>query len=96
MATANKNWSGYSSAKAGAGYLDAYAAVQGSAMDSANTGLLVSELLWTGADQITWGTVSWNSVSWNSVSWNSVSWNSVSWNSVSWNSVSWNSAIWDD
>ena len=96
MATANKNWAGYTSAKAGAGYLDAYAAVQGSTMDSANTGLLVSELLWTGADQITWGTVSWNSVSWNSVSWNSVSWNSVSWNSVSWNSVSWNSAIWDD
>jgi len=96
MATANKNWAGYTSAKAGAGYLDAYAAVQGSTMDSANTGLLVSELLWTGADHITWGTVSWNSVSWNSVSWNSVSWNSVSWNSVSWNSVSWNSAIWDD
>jgi serine protease AprX len=96
VATANKNWAGYDAAKAGAGYLDAYAAVQGSTMDSANTGLLVSELLWTGTDQITWGTVSWNSVSWNSVSWNSVSWNSVSWNSVSWNSESESSAIWDD
>jgi len=96
MATANKNWAGYDSAKAGAGYLDAYTAVQGSTMDSANTGVVVSELLWTGTDQITWGTVSWNSVSWNSVSWNSVSWNSVSWNSVSWNSESWSSAIWDE
>jgi serine protease AprX len=96
MATANKNWAGYSSTKAGAGYLDTYAAVKSSTQTSANTGLLVSELLWTGTDYVTWGTVSWNSVSWNSVSWNSVSWNSVSWNSVSWNSVSWNSAIWDD
>jgi serine protease AprX len=96
MATANMNWDGYDPAKAGAGYLDIYAAVQGTTMDSANYGLLASELLWTGTDQITWGSVSWNSVSWNSVSWNSVSWNSVSWNSVSWNSVSWNSSFWDE
>jgi serine protease AprX len=62
---------------------------------SANTGLDASQLLWTGDDPVTWGSVSWNSVSWNSVSWNSVSWNSVSWNSVSWNSVSWNSVDMD-
>jgi serine protease AprX len=89
MATANTNWAGYDPMKAGAGYLDAYAAVFGGTTDSANLGILVSEILWTGEDQISWGTVSWNSVSWNSVSWNSVSWNSVSWNSVSWNSSFW-------
>ncbi|MEZ4684355.1 MAG: RICIN domain-containing protein [Caldilineaceae bacterium] len=50
-----------------------------------------SQLLWSGSNPITWGSVSWNSVSWNSVSWNSVSWNSVSWNSVSWNSTNTNS-----
>jgi serine protease AprX len=89
IATANTNWAGYDPTKAGAGYLDAYAAVFGGTTDSANLGILVSEILWTGEDQISWGTVSWNSVSWNSVSWNSVSWNSVSWNSVSWNSSFW-------
>jgi len=89
MATANKNWPGYDRTKAGAGYLDIYAAVHGTTMESANTGIDVSQLLWTGSEPITWGSVSWNSVSWNSVSWNSVSWNSVSWNSVSWNSDYW-------
>jgi serine protease AprX len=91
--TANKTWAGYNASKAGAGYLDAYAAVTGASTNSANTGLTASTLLTTGTQPIT-STVSWNSVSWNSVSWNSVSWNSVSWNSVSWNSVSWNSDYW--
>ncbi|MEZ4729926.1 MAG: S8 family serine peptidase [Caldilineaceae bacterium] len=91
MATANKNWAGYNATKAGAGYLDAYAAVYGTTTQSANTGIYASRLLWTGPTPVTWGSVSWNSVSWNSVSWNSVSWNSVSWNSVSWNSDYWES-----
>ncbi len=89
MATANKSWAGYNVTKAGAGYLDIYAAVHGTTTQSANTGLPASQLLTTGSNPITWGSVSWNSVSWNSVSWNSVSWNSVSWNSVSWNSDYW-------
>ena len=83
------------SCSTGAGYLDIHSAVNGSSTQSANTNLQASQLLWTGNDPVTWGSVSWNSVSWNSVSWNSVSWNSVSWNSVSWNSVSWNSVSWN-
>jgi serine protease AprX len=90
-ATANKNGPGYTSTKAGAGYLDAYAAVYGTTTQSANTNQRASQLLWSGSQP-----VAWNSVSWNSVSWNSVSWNSVSWNSVSWNSVSWNSDYWEE
>lgn len=70
-------------------YLDAAAAVEDSSMSTANTGQTASQLLWSGDNPVSWGSVSWNSVSWNSVSWNSVSWNSVSWNSVSWNSVFW-------
>jgi serine protease AprX len=82
-------WPGYTATKAGAGYLDVYAAVHTPTTDSANTGTPASRLLTTGLEPIAWGSVSWNSVSWNSVSWNSVSWNSVSWNSVSWNSDYW-------
>ncbi len=93
MATANKSWAGYTATKAGAGYLDIYAAVTGTTTQSSNTGLMASSLLTTGSEPVN-SSVSWNSVSWNSVSWNSVSWNSVSWNSVSWNSVSWNSDYW--
>jgi serine protease AprX len=88
-ATASKNWPGYDPVKAGAGYLDIYAAVHGNTTQTANTGLTASKLLWTGNSPITWGSVNWNSVNWNSVNWNSVNWNSVNWNSVNWNSDVW-------
>ena len=89
MATANKSWPGYAANRAGAGYLDVYAAVKGTTTTSANTGLSASKMLWSGS-----GPINWNSVNWNSVNWNSVNWNSVNWNSVNWNSVNWNSDIW--
>lgn len=95
-ATANADWSGYLSSPSGVGYLDAYAAVNGSTTESANTGLMVSQMLTTGSDPIAWDSVGWNSVGWNSVGWNSVGWNSVGWNSVGWNSVGWNTSTWDD
>ena len=79
MATANNTWSEYSTSQSGAGYLDVYAAVNGTTTESANTGIMVSQMLTSGSEPITWGSVSWNSVSWNSVSWNSVSWNSAIW-----------------
>jgi serine protease AprX len=89
MATANKTWPGYNATTAGAGYLDIYAAVNGSTTQPANAGVTASQLLWTGSSPITWGSVNWNSVNWNSVNWNSVNWNSVNWNSVNWNSDYW-------
>src|SRR5688572_8624641 len=88
-ATANKSWSGYNATKSGAGYLDIYAAVRGTTTQSANTGLMASQLLSTGSTPITWGSVGWNSVGWNTVGWNSAGWNSVGWNSVGWNSDYW-------
>ena len=96
MYYANKNDWGYNSAQAGAGYLDIDQAVQGSTTLSANQGILVSQMLSTGSNPVTWGSVGWNSVGWNSVGWNSVGWNSVGWNSVGWNSVGWNTSTWDD
>ena len=88
-ATTNKSWGGYNAKKAGAGYLDVFAAVNGKTNESANTGLIPSQLLYSGSEPITWGSVGWNSVGWNSVGWNSVGWNSVGWNSVGWNSDYW-------
>lgn len=71
-------------------YLDAYSAVTGNTTESANTGLVASQMLWSGDEPVAWDSVAWNSVAWNSVAWNSVAWNSVAWNSVAWNSVAWN------
>lgn len=84
MTTANKNWTGYNAAKAGAGYLDIYTAMFGTTTSTANTGILPSQLLSTGSEPINWGSAGWNSVGWNSVGWNSVGWNSVGWNSNLW------------
>ena len=89
MATANRSWPGYDPVRAGAGYLDVYAAVHGNTDNSANTGLPVSQLLTTGPNGLSNSSVSWSSVSWSSVSWSSVSWSSVSWSSVSWSSDYW-------
>ncbi len=89
MATANKNWAGYNAATSGAGYLNIYDAVYSTTAQSANTGILASQMLSTGSDPIAWNSVGWNSVGWNSVGWNSVGWNSVGWNSVGWNSDYW-------
>jgi serine protease AprX len=89
MATATTNWAGYNAARAGAGYLDVYAAVNGATTQNANTGWQVSQLLWSGSQPITWGSVNWNSVNWNAVNWNAVNWNAVNWNAVNWNSHYW-------
>jgi serine protease AprX len=89
MATANKSWKGYNAKKAGAGYLDIFAAVNGTTSESVNTGVLPSQLLSSGPEPITWGSVGWNTVGWNTVGWNTVGWNTVGWNTVGWNSDYW-------
>ncbi|MBI5031461.1 MAG: S8 family serine peptidase [Chloroflexi bacterium] len=86
-ATANKTgWSGYNSAKAGAGLLDVYAAVKGTTTQTANTGIAASQLLFTGTDPAAWDAANWGSVDWGSVDWGSVDWGSVDWGSVDWGS----------
>jgi serine protease AprX len=101
MATANQSWSGYDVAKAGAGTVDAYTAVFTTTTESANQGIVPSQMLATGEDAIAfdsvgWNSVGWNSVGWNTVGWNTVGWNTVGWNSVGWNTVGWNTSLWDE
>jgi len=78
MATTSQSWS-YNPVQTGAGYLDVYAAVNGTTTANANQGIVVSQMLSTGSTPITWGSVGWNSVGWNTVGWNSVGWNSSLW-----------------
>jgi serine protease AprX len=88
MTTANKNWAGYNATRAGAGYLDVYAATQGTSTQSANTGTLISRFLFTGTNK------TWNSANWDSANWDSANWDSANWDSANWDSVSWNSDYW--
>jgi serine protease AprX len=82
-------WPGYDSARAGAGYLDVYAAAHTPTNQTANTGLASSQLLWTGAAPPAWNSVNWGSVNWGSVNWGSVNWGSVNWGSDAWGSDYW-------
>lgn len=87
-ATANKNWAGYSAIKAGAGYLDIYATVNGTTNKSANSGIKISNLLFTGTNK-TWGGGNWNSANWDSANWDSANWDSANWDSANWDSDYW-------
>ena len=73
MATANRNWPSYDAMKAGAGYVDAYAAVHGTTTLTANTGITVSQAL-TGTDASNWGSMQWGSMQWGSMQWGSDYW----------------------
>jgi serine protease AprX len=106
MATARTDWAGYDPARAGAGYLDIYAAVHGTTMEAANQGNMPHMLLakmamiayWAsqnGEENIDWNAVNWNAVNWNAVNWNAVNWNAVNWNAVNWNAVNWNAVNWN-
>ncbi len=88
-ATANNSWAGYNAAKAGAGILDVYAAVNGTTTQTENTGLNASRLLWTGPTPPAWNSMQWGSVQWGSVQWGSVQWGSVHWGSVQLGSDYW-------
>lgn len=70
--TASTAWTGYSTAKAGAGLLDVYAAVNGTSTQTYNTGIKASQSLFSGTTPPVWGSVNWSSVNWSSVNWSSV------------------------
>jgi serine protease AprX len=84
MATANKRWLGYSPLRAGAGYLDAYAAVKGTTTESANVGFVQSRLLWSNDTPQVWTSANWGSANWGSANWGSANWGSANWGSDYW------------
>ncbi len=96
LATANQGWAGYNATTAGGGYLDVYAAVNGTTTETANTDTLPSQMLSTGSEQISWSSAGWNSAGWNTAGWNSAGWNTAGWNSAGWNSAGWNTSLWYD
>jgi serine protease AprX len=77
-------------------YLDIYDVVTGTTTESANYGIMPSQLLSTGEEGIVFSDVGWNTVGWNTVGWNTVGWNTVGWNTVGWNTVGWNSTFWGE
>jgi serine protease AprX len=90
-----KGLAAYNPATMGSGYLDIYAAItQKNITGSANQGIPISKLLWSGTSPVNWSSVNWSSVNWSSVNWSSVNWSSVNWSSVNWSSVNWSGDYW--
>ncbi len=81
---------------AGAGMLDAYAAVTGTDTGVANDGIAITQLLWDSAgNPIYYNARSWTSDSWTSRNWTSRSWTSRSWTSGDWGQMeTWTSRGW--
>ncbi|MBX3009978.1 MAG: S8 family peptidase [Caldilineaceae bacterium] len=84
MATANKSWAGYDPVKAGAGYLDVYAAVHGTTDANANVGVAPSAYLAGTHTNLLLLTLTNGSVNWSSVNWSSVNWSSMTWSGDYW------------
>ena len=77
--------------RAGAGYLDIYAAVHGTTTECANTGVAISQFLWPTDDPVVWDALNWGSLNWGALNWGSLNWGSLNWGALNWNSV-----VWDD
>jgi serine protease AprX len=94
-------WPGYDPVKAGAGYLDIYAAVHATTTEAANTQQPISQQLWTEEDwanygSVNWGTVNWGTVNWGTVNWGTVNWGTVNWGTVNWGAVNYSSDNWNE
>ena len=110
-ATANKGWAGYDAARAGAGYLDVYAAVHGTTTERANLGNVPQQRLAKMALIALWASYNGGrSIDWDLVNWDSVDappqrlakmalialWASNNGGSgIDWDSVNWDSVNWD-
>jgi serine protease AprX len=77
-------------------YLDVYAAVTGTSAESANEGLPINQLLFTGSNPVHWTAVNWTAVNWTAVNWTAVNWTAVNWTAVNWTAVNWTGISWDD
>src|SRR5581483_3372313 len=88
-AARGERWPGYDPNRAGAGYLDIYAAVHGTTSASANIGIPVSQLLWAADTPVVWDTTNWDVARWKLTDWNVARWKSANWDVARWKATDW-------
>jgi serine protease AprX len=93
-ATRAERWPGYDPNRAGAGYLDIYAAVHGTTTASANSGIPVSQLLWAQNTPVVWDTANWDVARWKITDWSVARWKSANWDVARWKTTDWKD-YWD-
>jgi serine protease AprX len=94
LSTANKDWPGYDPARAGAGYVNAHAAVYGAGLDSANSDVAFSHLMLKSLLYAAWSSINWDSVDWNTIDWAAIDWSTVDLSAFDWSAIDWNSIDW--
>jgi serine protease AprX len=66
-------------ARAGSGYLNIPAAIDGTTTDSANTGIAISQMLWDGANSTVWDSAKWSTAKWSTAKWSTAKWSTAKW-----------------
>jgi serine protease AprX len=84
-----ERWPGYTPERAGAGYLDIYAAVHGTSTESANIGTSISQLLWAENTPVVWDTANWDVARWKITEWDVARWKAADWDVARWKNTEW-------
>jgi serine protease AprX len=97
---------------AGAGLLNAVAAINGHTTDGANTALRPANgltralypalygqpLVWNNLNYLgtNWQTVTWTSLVWDGPAWDNIAWDQTSWDNIAWDNIAWDQTSWDN
>jgi serine protease AprX len=97
---------------AGAGLLNALAAVNGHTNDGANKGLRPANgltralypaiygqpVVWKDLNYLgtSWQSLTWASLIWNGAAWDNFAWGTVAWDNIAWDNIAWDKTNWDN
>jgi len=99
-------------ASAGAGMLDAYAAVNSGVRSSANVGqrqadalartlysaLYGQPLVWKNLTYLgtNWLNLTWQTLPWTQAAWDNIAWDDIAWDNIAWDDIAWDNIAWDN
>ncbi|MBI4786461.1 MAG: S8 family peptidase [Chloroflexi bacterium] len=93
----------------GAGLVDAYGAVNNTAMASANRGLTPSDDFALAVYPLLYGTsttnlwrdphymgLDWVNIGWDNIGWDRITWDNINWDNIGWDNIGWDNIGWDN
>jgi serine protease AprX len=112
VSTARPFGTGSMLAGAGAGLIDANAAVQSPTRSSANLGLRPANsaarflysvvyglpLAWNSLTYLgsNWTGLTWLSLPWTDATWDNIAWDNIAWDNIAWDNIAWDNIAWDN
>ena len=93
----------------GAGLVDAYGAVNNTAIASANRGLTPSDDFARAVYPLLYGTsttnlwrdptymgIDWVNIGWDNIGWDRITWDNINWDNIGWDNIGWDNIGWDN